>query len=354
MFKSCYPLFCKLALFLLLTFSCANLALAGDIKPDVEVVIFPPAAYMLDGSLHIPIHGWVFEKDDSSVFHGVALSVFTKTIGLPKDSTQNEIYRRRAGAFLVDNERGKYLDLEMAGQKIRVGPTKPNGHFETELVLDNASQLDLSLRVIFPVGDERVLGENIIRPMSKGASIISDIDDTIKISQVTDKELLVENTFLKPFKTVPVMADVYARWFEEGVTFHWVSSSPYQLYPILDEFMDAAGFPPGSFHLKHIRAKDKTVFNLLASSEKTKPPQIKELLSIYPERDFILIGDAGKHDPEVYGDIARAFPTRIRHIYIRKVANEQRNSERFKSAFSGLPNTLWDLIPDGEDLPEEP
>lgn len=309
---------------------------------------------MLDGSLHVPIHGWVYEKDDNSVFYGVALSVFTKTIGLPKDSTQNEIYRRRAGAFLADNERGKYLDLEMSGQKIRVGPTKPNGHFETELVLDAVPQMNLLLRVNFPAGDERVLSENIISPMSKGVSIISDIDDTIKISQVTDKDLLVENTFIKPFKAVPDMADVYAHWFEEGAVFHWVSSSPYQLYPVLDEFMDEAGFPPGSFHLKHVRAKDKTVFNLLASSEKTKPPQIKELLSIYSERDFILIGDAGEHDPEVYGDIARAYPNRIRHIYIRRVANEHRESDRFSAAFADLPDELWSLISDGEDLPEEP
>jgi phosphatidate phosphatase APP1 len=158
--------------------------------------------------------------------------------------------------------------------------------------------------------------------------VISDIDDTIKISQVTDKTALLANTFLKPFQAAPEMALAYDRLAAAGAVIHYVSSSPWQLYPALKDFMAEAGFPQGS----------------VQSSRETKPPVIEALLAAYPKRGFILIGDSGEVDPEIYGAVARDHPGQIRHIYIRKVTPEAADDERYRAAFADLPVSLWTLF----------
>ncbi len=55
----------------------------------------------------------------------------------------------------------------------------------------------------------------------------------------------------------------------------------------------------------------------------------------FPERDFILIGDSGEHDPEVYATVLKEFKTQVKKIYIRKVPESDLSEERFRQAYSG-------------------
>jgi phosphatidate phosphatase APP1 len=60
------------------------------------------------------------------------------------------------------------------------------------------------------------------------------------------------------------MADLYQRWAEQSnVVFHYVSGSPWQLYPSLSDFVLRAGFPPGIFHLRQFRLKDESAVEFL-------------------------------------------------------------------------------------------
>lgn len=63
-----------------------------------------------------------------------------------------------------------------------------------------------------------------------GVSVISDIDDTIKISNVHNKRLLLKHTFYNYFKPIEGMNEVFQKWREQRCQFHYVSASPYQLY----------------------------------------------------------------------------------------------------------------------------
>jgi hypothetical protein len=65
---------------------------------------------------------------------------------------------------------------------------------------------------------------------SHGVSIISDIDDTVKISNVLSKRLLLKHTFYSYFKPVEGMSDLYQQWRDQNCQFHYVSASPWQLY----------------------------------------------------------------------------------------------------------------------------
>ena len=198
--------------------------------------------------------------------------------------------------------------------------------------------------------DGRVTQGLVFLVPPKGLSVISDIDDTVKVTQVLDKKKMLTNTFVKPFQALPGMAALYQHWAKSGAMFHFLSSSPWQLQPFLADFLKESGFPTATFHLKTVRLKDRSLFNLFKSGIKTKPPQIKEILNHFPQRDFILVGDSGEHDPEAYGLIARQYQTQIKHIYIREVPGANNTQHRFQEAFRDIPPQTWTTFSDAQKL----
>lgn len=164
-----------------------------------------------------------------------------------------------------------------------------------------------------------------------GLSIVSDIDDTIKVTEIpAGARIVVRNSFFKEYTDAPGMQNMYRQWADMA-TFHYVSGSPWQLYTTLRNFlMDDADFPEGTFHMKTVR---KNLFNLgswsdlreLTTNEfityEQKIDQISDLMETYPGREFILIGDSGEMDPEVYTTIRNRYPDQVREVIIRDVIN---------------------------------
>jgi phosphatidate phosphatase APP1 len=171
--------------------------------------------------------------------------------------------------------------------------------------------------------------------------VISDVDDTVKVSQVRDRRELLANTFLRAFRGVPGMAEAYRQWAADGAAFHYVSASPWQLYAPLARFLAAERFPEGSFHLKLFRVKDSSFFDLYANPEVYKRRTIEPILKTYPRRKFVLVGDSGEEDPEIYGALAREHPGQIVRILIRDVTGEQADAERYRIAFRGVEADRW-------------
>jgi phosphatidate phosphatase APP1 len=183
-----------------------------------------------------------------------------------------------------------------------------------------------------------------------GVSVICDIDDTVKDSGVLDKRRLWESTFFKPFKSVPGMQALLLRLTDNDRAVHYVSSSPWHLYQPLRRWLADDTFPVSSLHLKHIRLKDSTIRDILSSPEKTKPPAILALLKRYPKRTFVLVGDSGEKDPEVYADIARQARDQVTRILIRRVPGDPTPSSRFDTVFAGIPRNRWQLFDDPSEV----
>lgn len=326
---------------------------ASPLKADEEVILFPTAAHLTEDGKHwiVPIHAWVFEPERDSILRNSALAVAAAALELEQSAVDSEIFRERAAWFLVDNERGKWINLTVTPDARRLGPSQANGHLFDEVKLERRTSgpepepFWLRYAVRSPAGDERIFtGQSLMVP-DEGLSVISDIDDTVKVSNVTNKQALLENTFLKPFVVAPGLAALYQNLESKGAAFHYVSSSPWQLYPPLRDFFQEVGLPNGSFHLKSFRLKDKSFLNLFKSSGETKPLVIEKLLATFPDRDFILIGDSGEADPEIYGDIARRHPNQIRAILIRKMTAERADNHRYvDEAFKDRPPGLWHLF----------
>ena len=188
----------------------------------------------------------------------------------------------------------------------------------------------------------------VIPPL--GASIITDIDDTIKHTGVCERRQLLENTFLKPFEPVAGMAQLYQKWAAEGAAFHYVSSSPWQIHGCLQQFFADEGFPAGSLHLRTMRLRGPSLLQLMVAGKRSKKKAIKTLIKSFPHRKFVLIGDAGEKDPEIYGAMARRFPGQVAKICIRQLPGQAFAGERVEKSFRDLPPQIWQVFQKASDL----
>lgn len=313
-----------------------------------------------------------------------------KYLKLKRDDEETLILKRRVGPFLVDNEKRKELSIHIGCRAIddedhdycrvfELPRSGKNGHFEALIsisdeeletvctcdhhketsdnngVMTNCQGKDgsaiLKYQAVTEEDDDRKFkGVSHLIPPT-GISVISDIDDTVKITGVGNKRALLRSTFMEEFKEVPGMSQLYRQWATDlDAKFHFVSSSPWQLWEELAQFFDKVGFPDATFHLKPVRIKDRTLFDLWKCPIETKTSVLESILKAFPERKFLLVGDSGEKDPEVYGEIARRYPTQVQGIYIRNVTDETGKEERFNLAFEGVDPDVWALFKEPEAI----
>lgn len=324
----------------------------ADIKSDESVILFPTSAHLSEDGKQwvIPIHGWIYEPEDDSAWRSAAIEKLIKEMEFNPKAVENETFRRRARMFIVDNERGKELQVQIGTTKYDLKESAENGHFYDTVRIDreNADKLArdgmLRVDVVTRQKDNRQFKQLVKLVGPRGVSVISDIDDTIKNSHVLDKKKLAAKTFLLPFKSVDGMPDAYQHWQSKEVVFHYVSSSPWQLFPTIDGWTRHENLPRGSFHLKKFRVKDSSFLKLFASPIETKPPLIMGIMKRYPNRKFILVGDSGERDAEVYGLIYSKRPKQVHHIFIRHVNGADNTPARFKAAFKSVPANQWTVF----------
>jgi len=351
----------------------------STIDRDEEVLLFPTfGCRVADGQAwEVEIHGWVYARGHRAELLGLLL----RALGIDVDEldpASRALLVERAAWFLVDNESRERVGVRVgeaghAGEQIvSCERSRANGHFTgharvpawapaTQAASASSPSTQpatapaaakLPLHVLLRRGDARQFTGEVELIDEIGINVISDIDDTLKISEVTDKKSLLRNTFLRPYAAVPGMADVLAAWGRPGgVSFHYVSASPWQLYVPLSSFFKAAGFPRGTFHLKTFRWKDESFFNLFQSPEVYKPPVIEDLLGKFPRRQFVLVGDSGEKDPEIYAALARKHPQQIVRIFIRDIGPAGSNDARFRQVFDGLPAAVWQVFREAQELP---
>lgn len=173
----------------------------------------------------------------------------------------------------------------------------------------------------------------LVPPPTAEFGVISDLDDTVfetsatNIVKMLGRVLLSNAQSKQPFEGV---AQFY-RQLQQGRTgrpdnpFFYVSSSPWNIYDVLDEFLQLHEIPPGPLLLRDLS---------LSRLEAPVPPgitgsaaihfahklhEIDDILNTYPQLPFVLCGDSGQEDARIYREVVRRHPGRIRAIYIRDV-----------------------------------
>ena len=196
----------------------------------------------------------------------------------------------------------------------RTTHTNDAGHFNFRAALDF---LPTHVRVL--AGENLSATEKVLITEPEGVSLISDIDDTIKHSAIgSGAKEIFRNTFIRDLSdlTIEGVKEWYNKLHEMGVKMHYVSNAPWQLYPVLVSFFAGAGLPPGSFHLKQYSGMLQGIFEPVAERKKGT---LDRIMQDFPCRRFILVGDSGEADLELYTDVVLSNPGRVLGIFIRDV-----------------------------------
>jgi phosphatidate phosphatase APP1 len=168
-------------------------------------------------------------------------------------------------------------------------------------------------------------GDLLVLPPENRRGLISDLDDTIVVTEVNSKARMLGNTFLKnPAQRVAVggMAQLYAKTMGTNPQPHaapliYLSASPRQLHEAIAQFLALNAFPKGVLITK--RVTDDSTSEPLIDQFAYKTRKIDEILARWPQVRFVLVGDDGERDPEIYDSVRRRFPDRVEAIWIRHV-----------------------------------
>lgn len=176
-------------------------------------------------------------------------------------------------------------------------------------------------------------GQVMVPSVRHEFGVISDLDDTVLQTHATNLLKMARVTFLNNARTrlpFPGVAAFY-RALQRGASGHahnpvfYVSSSPWNLYDLLVDFMALQNIPSGPLFLRDFSISRQSIGE--GGHHDHKLAQIHRLMTTYPETQFILIGDSGQKDPEIYREAVRQFPARVAAIYIRDVSLEDRDVE---------------------------
>lgn len=301
------------------------------LQKDEELIVFPALAYDgKDGLVHLSFRAWIFEPEADSIWRKSLVKSVQRFLPTPETPAEEKTLERRLHAFTADNKEYKTPVFQLGMRSINPGPSGGDGHIAVEwnLTLPVSDKIQLEKGAL-PLVWERGGKQTPIWISKEGLSVISDIDDTIKITQVLNREALVANSLIRDYQPVPGMPELYARLAAKPVVFHYVSASPWQLYPDLSAFLQK-NFPQGTVSLRKLRWKDTSSIEFLwKDSIGYKTGAIAELMERFPGRKFLLIGDSGEKDPEVYDALRRRFPAQILGILIR-IPPEQKTVHRME------------------------
>jgi len=167
----------------------------------------------------------------------------------------------------------------------------------------------------------------IFHPTKNTTAVISDIDDTVLVSHSTR---LLKKMYLILFRNAHTrkLTPMIKNWTahlqdfnsdERPKDYFYVSNSEWNLYDFLEDFFDINKLPKGVFFLQSLRKGLRDLVKTGRVNHDHKMESIEFLFSFYPNKPYILVGDNGQKDMDIYGKICEKYPDRIKGVMIRKL-----------------------------------
>ena len=336
----------------------------------LQVVFFPSIAAVSDnGQGTMTVQGRVFTPATGAHAGLVRLTAqWISTRRKVQVNRRDEPFRFRARQFFSDSRRNARVSIKLGTRTIDLPASDASGYFHATVPI-SADELKSArdgvisfVSVTSSASGQSAPGTATVVPRD-AMVVVTDMDDTIKDTNVLDRASAELNTFVNPFRPVAGMPETYRNWNSSPgakLHFHVVSAGPWQLYKPLREFTDAANFPPFTWDMRpvDIGFNPVTALRELHPSPdvifRHKVAKISALLKQLPNQ-LVLVGDSAEQDPEVYAEIVKACPDRIAAAYIRDIPGARaRNYDtlfrssasmtlrRFRTA-SEIPSTLSNL-----------
>ncbi|PLN81290.1 actin filament organization App1-like protein [Aspergillus taichungensis] len=314
---------------------------------------------------HVEVIACVFEKDSRKDISKLVATI-ADIIGLDGEvGTQREIRRciaERLRPFLYHTAEAHMMMLEIplpnhTTQIHQIGPTDHSG-VSVQTVTTGSRGIKEGDRIRSKLRNwdsTATMGTIFAGP--EGWLVISDIDDTIKYTKTSESTGILRTTFVDEPQPIAGTPQLYYR-IEKQLQPAWfyVSAAPFNLYPFLRRFIHSH-FAPGTLMLRDSSWLDvsELVRSFTVNTKAYKMKQIEKIHQWFPRRRVLCIGDSTQEDPETYAEIYENHPTWVRAIWIRKVTDvphleEQNSPQRFEAAFKNVPNHLWRVFEEPEEV----
>lgn len=208
----------------------------------------------------------------------------------------------RVGAVTheITSRRGGYVDTVLPADLA-------GGWHDATVTVEGRTPLTVGLRVVGP--DERL-------------GLISDIDDTVMITALPRPLVAFWNTFLVKGtnrRPVPGMADLYDRLRtpEPQALVVYLSTGAWNVAPAIAQFLDRTGYPPGPLLMTDWGPTTQGWFR---SGYRHKHRELRRLVSDLPQLRWVLIGDDGQHDPQLFEELVQETPDAVRMVLVRRLS----------------------------------
>ena len=201
------------------------------------------------------------------------------------------------------SERGGYLDVELAA-------ALPPGWATARLSVDGSKWWDAPLRIV---------------DKAARLGVVSDIDDTVVITALPRPLLAFWNTFVRRDHSrmpVPGMAQLYGALLAQDpyAPIFYLSTGAWNTAPALTRFLERHGYPAGPLLMTDW---GPTADGWFRSGQAHKRTELSRLLAELPALAWVLVGDDGQHDPDLYTAAAAGAPGRVRLVAIRQLTATQ-------------------------------
>lgn len=230
--------------------------------------------------------------------------------------------RRGYRSFLSAPAPGERVDVELGGVRVPVHADR-GGYVHATLDVDLApGEHEVTYRV---VTGECVVGKVVVVAPGERLGVVSDIDDTVLVTALPRPLVAAWNTFARhpsARHTVPGMADLYRgiRAAHPDALIVYLSTGAWNTAATLRRFLETHGFPLGPLLLTDWGPTHTGWFR---SGPEHKNAELDRLVREFPDVRWLLIGDDGQHDPEIYARAARQYPGHVAGIAIRRLTPGQ-------------------------------
>ena len=244
------------------------------------------------------------------------------------------------------------VEIDIAGRTHRVRADR--GGYIDVLVPDHGltpGWHDITVRAR---GARPVVGRVRVVGAETRFGVISDIDDTVMVTRVPRPMVAAWNTFVRHTDSrqpVPGMAELLRQVdaAQPGTPVLYLSTGAWNVVPAVERFFRRSGLPAGPMLMTDWGPTNTGWFR---SGQEHKRTTLRRLLIDFPEMSWLLIGDDGQHDPEIYSELAREHPERVVAIGIRQLTpGEHVLSHGTPQALDGGRDHDGGRLTDGREVP---
>jgi len=271
--------------------------------------------------------------------------------------------------FETDEIKNTEIKITLIDGRVISGKTDKHGYYLVDESNDDLAELansedwlnfeisyaDSSLKREI-LHQNRFPGEMLIPSEKADYGVISDIDDTILHTGVVSSlkwRVLINTVFTNAITRKPLegAAELYHRLHrgpsgKNANPIFYVSHSPWNLYRYLELFLQTNNFPKGPILLR-----DMASFTNRKAKKPHKQHEILNILRTYPNLSFILFGDSGEKDADIYIDIAKQNPKQVKAIYLRSV-NDSKRMDRIHTLANEYDHTPILIVNDSREVIE--